>query len=388
MSDAERAAPSPTAPARADAPASLRLVEATGPPYEAGRAIGTQCRSELAHIVACARKEAGERWGRLVDRSGLYLKAARTHLPARVQELEGAAAGADVPFSELFPIFCLEEQEMMDPAGTGLGPGPGRGCTDFSVAGMATLGGSVYACHNEDWSQEVAGDLVVVFGRVQGETPFLSVAYGGVLPSIGMNQAGLAVTGNALSQNDLRVGVPRVLLVREAIGCAGLVEALEVSALPARASSYNNVFTTQQGDIYNFEGSATDFEITHSTMLSVHTNHYLAPRMRRYEADAREMGTVVRYHTARRLLEGQVGRISLDTCRSVLADHTYAPYSVCRHPRPERPPGQTVTTFSAICDLRNRRLLVCPGNPCQGEYTEYTLSPEGPASSPGGIPGR
>ncbi|HHY95665.1 MAG TPA: hypothetical protein GX513_11770 [Firmicutes bacterium] len=347
----------------------LCLVEASGTPYEAGHAIGVQCQHQLAHLLACTQGEAGPRWGELVDRSKLYLEASRMHLPRRVQELEGAAAGAALPLPELFAAFCLEEL-------CGYRGDWRRGCTDFVVAGKATSAGEVCACHNEDWNQEEAGDLVVVSAHIQGETPFLAVAYGGVLPSMGMNQAGLAVTGNALDQNDMQVGVPRVLLVREALGCPGLAEALQVAALPARASSYNNVFTSVRGDIYNFEGSATDFEISYSSTISVHTNHYLSPRMRRYEADPREMGTVVRYYTARRLLEEQMGHITLETCQRILADHTHAPYSICRHPRPERPPTQTVTTFAAICDLTHGRLLVCPGNPCQGEYTEYTLAPE------------
>lgn len=357
------------------------LIKATGTPYEAGYAVGTQCRHQLAHLLACTQEQAGSYWGTLVDRSRLYLEASRMHLPRRVQELEGAAAGAALPFSELFSIFCLEELELMHRAGSARGR---RGCTDFAAAGKATVKREVYACHNEDWNQEEAGDLVVVSVRIQGEIPFLAVAYGGLLPSMGMNQAGLAVTGNALDQNDLRVGVPRVLLVREAMSCPGLAEALEVAALPARASSYNNVFTSVQGDIYNFEGSATDFEISYSSTISVHTNHYLSPRMRAYEADPLEMGTAVRYHTARRLLEDQMGHITLETCQRILADHTHAPYSICRHPRPDRPPTQTVTTFSAICDLTHRRLLVCPGNPCQGEYAEYTLAPER-TSAPGEI---
>lgn len=345
----------------------LPLVEATGSPYEAGYAIGAQCRPQLAHLIACRQKEAGPGWGKLVDRTSLYLEASRTYLPRRVQEVEGAAAGASLPFPELFAIFCLEELEM-EARGQG-----GRKCTDFAVAGRATLHGEVHACHNEDWNQEEASDLVVVSARIDGETPFLAVAYGGLLPSLGMNQAGLAVTGNALDQNDVRVGVPRVLLVREAIGCAGVAHALEVSALSARASSYNNVFTSVWGDIYNFEGSATDFEITYSSTMSVHTNHYLSPRMRCYEAGPPDLGSVVRYHTARRLLEEQMGHITLETCQRILTDHTHAPHSICRHPRPERPPTQTVTTFAAICDLTHRRLLVCPGPPCQGEWAEYTL---------------
>ncbi len=349
----------------------LPVVEAAGPPYEAGRAIGERCAHQLAHLIACARREAAERWGALVEGCRPYLEASREFLPRRVRELEGAAAGAGLPLPELFAVVCLEERE-----GVAKAHNP-RGCTDFCVAGRATAAGDTFACHNEDWNLEEIDDLVVVLGRVEGETPFLAVAYGGLLPSIGMNQAGLALTGNALDQNDVKVGVPRVLLVREAIGYAGPAEALAVSALPARASSYNNVFTTASGDIYNFEGSATDFEITHSADLSVHTNHYLSPRMRRYEDDPLDMGTVVRYHTARRLLESEFGRITSDTCRRVLADHTYAPSSICRHGRPDGPPGQVATTFSAICDLTRGRLLLCPGNPCRGEYTEYRVPSRG-----------
>lgn len=340
----------------------IPVVEAEGAPRDAGYAVGTQCARQLAHLITCARDEAGSRWGRFVDRAGLYLEATRLNLPRRAAEVEGVADGAKVPLKELFAVLCLEEHEI-----------GGRGCTDFCVAGPATGGQGVYACHNEDWNQEEIGDLVVVRGRVEGEVPFLAVAYGGLMPSIGMNRAGLAVTGNALDQNDVRPGVPRVVLVREAIGCPGAAEALAISALPDRASSYNNVFTLASGDIYNFEGSATAFEITHARDYSVHTNHYLAPRMKAYEADPLDMGTVVRLHTARRLVEEQAGHITEETCQRILRDHTNAPYSICRHPRLDRPASQTVTTFSAICDVGRRRLWLCPGRPCEGEYSVYEV---------------
>ena len=79
--------------------------------------------------------------------------------------------------------------------------------------------------------------------------------------SVGFNSAGLALTGNELSPNDDRVGIPRLLLVRDILRRRTLDEAVAAALHPRRASSYNNLLSHRDGGVVSVEGSATDAEL-------------------------------------------------------------------------------------------------------------------------------
>ena len=78
----------------------------------------------------------------------------------------------------------------------------------------------------------------------------------------GWNDAGLNLTGNELSPNDERIGIPREIQVRAMLRERTLEGMTDVALHPARASSYNNVLVDASGSVANVEGSATSAEVT------------------------------------------------------------------------------------------------------------------------------
>ena len=75
-----------------------------------------------------------------------------------------------------------------------------------------------------------------------------------------------------------------------------------------RASSYNNVLASSDGDVVNVEGSATSVEMTEPDEHGhlVHTNHYVCDAMLPYEGDpAYARRSAVRYARAEELLAAQ-----------------------------------------------------------------------------------
>ncbi len=56
--------------------------------------------------------------------------------------------------------------------------------------------------------------MIAIEWRVPGEPVVFSLGIGPWL-SVGWNSAGLSLTGNELAPNDERIGVPRLLMVRE-----------------------------------------------------------------------------------------------------------------------------------------------------------------------------
>jgi isopenicillin-N N-acyltransferase-like protein len=195
------------------------------------------------------------------------------------------------------------------------------------------------------------------------------VGYGDLGISVGYNSAGISLTGNQLNSNDMRPGVPRMLLVRKILAATTIGEAIDAAILKQRASNYNQVITDKNGEIYSIEGSATDYEPIYAVDgYLVHTNHYTSSWMRHFEYDPQQItASLVRYNRGMRLMKNNVGKITVDMLKSFLSDHVNYPKSICRH-------GSGVkTTFSVVINLDSLVMYLVRGNPCEAAYTEYNL---------------
>jgi isopenicillin-N N-acyltransferase-like protein len=146
---------------------------------------------------------------------------------------------------------------------------------------------------------------------------------------------------------------------------------MDTCLLPQRASSYNNVLADRSGEVYSMEGSHTDCEPLYiEGDVLAHTNHYLSPSMRRFEADRNSLGnSVMRYNRAMRLLRENYGKLTPELFQELLADHAGYPTSICKHGL------EIVTVFSMIIQLEELRAWIGPGKPCETTYTEYRLTP-------------
>jgi len=104
-----------------------------------------------------------------------------------------------------------------------------------------------------DLCPEAEEDLVILKVQAGDEPQFLGISPGGLAYSAGFNAAGIGLTGNEVEANDVRVGVPRLLVVRAILAARRLEEALDACLLPQRASSYNNVVGDAHGEVYSME---------------------------------------------------------------------------------------------------------------------------------------
>jgi isopenicillin-N N-acyltransferase-like protein len=225
--------------------------------------------------------------------------------------------------------------------------------------------------HTNDLSPGAEDDLVILKMQAGDEPEFLGVSVAALGFGAGFNAAGISLTGNELSNNDIRPGVPRLLVVRAILAARRLGEALDACLLPQRASSYNNVIADAHGEVYSMEGSATDCEpIYIESDVLAHANHYISSPMRRFEADRNSIGgSVYRHNRAKRLLQENYGQLSPKLFQTLLADHAGYPVSICKHGL------ESVTAFSLIVKLEERRAWIGRGRPCQTTYHEYQLEP-------------
>ncbi len=337
---------------------TIQFLPVSGTHYECGRQVGSACAGLMQRMLAHSRASLppGLRWEACRRAAQPYLDAAQRAFPWVLEELRGAADGAGVDFLDLF-VDSVEELFDQPPASR---------CSDFAACPPAT-DGHVLLAHNNDLSPEAQEHVLAIEWDFPDHPRLLTVGVG-PFPSIGVNAARIALTGNQLSPNDQRPGVPRLVIARALLSARDFDEAVAIALHAERASSYNNIISSGDGRIVSVEASATDHELLHpEDGWLVHTNHYTHPRMGQYEQQTPQdmAGSFSRYERARALMQARSGPVSLSMLKACLSDHESAPVSLCWHD----PEGKVKTVFSALIDLTEPSVDATLGNPCQGEFT-------------------
>ncbi len=348
----------------------IPLYKVKGSYRQVGQQIGEKLKPQMERQFQWMRSSLppGVSWDDMLLKGRLCLAHTRSVYPQYVEELEGIAEGASVPFEEVFLGVC---EELWEPAAWGAPAPPSwpRGCTDFAARTRATVDGSTLIAHTNDSSPEAEDYLAILQVQAGDDPEFIGVTIGGLGFSAGFNAVGISMSGNAVSCRDIRAGVPRALIARAILAARKLGDAMDACLLSLRASNYNNVIADASGEIYCMEGSATDCEpIYIEGNVMAHSNHYLSWPMRRFEADPHHIGnSILRYHRAQRLLSENYGKLSPALFKKILADHANYPSGICKHD------GGSVTVFSIIMNLNELRAWIGRGRPCQTTFSEYKL---------------
>lgn len=360
---------------------SIPLVRLAGSHREVGRQLGAATAAEVRRAVAFdAELPAGRTRDDQLALARGYRAATLAATSWLVEEIEGAAEGAGVDPLALFAA-SIEEIWAVRPsqpgASGGAAPGaprpiPGR-CSDIVAGPPLTADGHLLVAHTNDLAPESEPTIVAAEWRVSGEPVVFSLGSGPWI-SVGWNDAGLSLTGNELTPNDERIGVPRLLMVREQLTARTLDEAAAMALRPDRASSYNTLLAHRDGGVLNIEGSATDAVVRRPGPVGglAHTNHYVEPEMLCYEGDPEyARRSAVRYGRACALLSAAApGSVTPALLRAWLADHVGAPDSICRHPAPDTGGSTSKTVFWVIADVTTGEIGYGLGNPCSGEPAE------------------
>lgn len=350
------------------------MVRVSGSHHEMGRQIGEACRAQVRRSVASAQQLIeGARDQLLLDWEGAknqarkYIPFAQERYPQYVDELAGIAEGADLPFDDLAVLNAMEAVTMDALHLTK--------CTSMAVNETRTSDEAVLVAHNEDWLPEDEPDVYLVHAQPDNEPPFLAMTYGGLLPNVGFNAAGIAQCCDSVYPTDSRIGVPRVFVSRAVLAATTPAEAIRQALVPKRAAGYNHLLAHESGEMYNVEVSARRFGLLYAEEgYLAHTNHYLDRGMQAIEREPDELvGTRVRYFRAMRLLK-ETPLHTIKSLKSIQRDHINFPNSICNHAIEDEIPMDREKTINAlVIDLSARVMHIAWGNPCESAYHTFYL---------------
>jgi isopenicillin-N N-acyltransferase like protein len=330
-------------------PPLIPLVRAHGTHREAGRIVGAATAEEMRRAVESTPFDPG-----LIER---YRAVTVEHVHWIVEELDGAAEGARL---DPLAVFAASIEELVPEEAP-------TGCSDLVVTGARTADGHLLVAHTNDLNAENEDEIVAIEWRVPGQPATFTLGTGPWI-SVGWNDAGLSVTGNEVSPNDERVGIPRLLQVREVLSRRTLDEAVAASLNPARASAYNWVLAHGDGRAANVEASATSAGIDEpgTDGFVVHTNHYARQDMRGFERPGDYESSCARLDRARALAGGD--GFTVERLRKILADHENGRNAICRH---GDAPKDVKTVFWCVADVTAGEITYGRGNPCDSEPQVY-----------------
>jgi isopenicillin-N N-acyltransferase-like protein len=353
----------------------IPVIEVKGTHRQMGFAIGREMKECVERMVINYRQmieqspEIKLTWERAVVQARKYLPFVVEYMPQYVDELRGLAEGSGTEFEDLVVCNCLEEMtsDMLFERCTTIAFGPDR-----------TANGHVLIGHNEDW-MPVDRDLqYVVRADPEGELPFLSATYGGLLCNIGFNSAGVAQAINSVYPTDVRLGVPRVFVGRSVLASSRIGTAINRALHPRRAAGYNHVLVDENGELYNLEVTSTRYDMLYGgDGWLAHSNHYTSNWLHELEEKPEQLtGSRVRNNRAQRLAAKAVqrGKVQIEDVQAILSDHVNYPSSICSHPKDRPAINQSATIGSIIMDLSARTMWYCYGNPCEGEYAPLTMA--------------
>ena len=184
-----------------------------------------------------------------------------------------------------------------------------------------------------------------------------------------MNQHGVAHFANGLGNCPFRLALPHYPLKRTLLEKQSVDECIAVLREHRLCSAGNMVFCDGSGHIGDVEirteGIAL-YEDTHPDRR-LHTNHYITPDFAPFEthslADSRP-----RLDRLCALVEQDWGRITVETMKTILADHEGDPVGICRHG------GEHMNSICGyIADPAHGLLHVRRGHGCLGSWRAYQV---------------
>lgn len=378
----------------------MMILDLDGSAYERGRGQGKEMGEQYRRLMADFF--SSDMWkenkpGFLPDRLlfpalGLLGRintrgAVRAHLPIQAERVRGLAAGLGISEQLCWGLQFMEI--MMCEAGKSMRV-PG-GCTQIHATAGATAEGKPLCGRNYDFP-----NLLRPYQLIRREIP----SEGGRYATTTVTQAPLAGAHQGVNEHGLTIcvnnsrqwkgphlrfkGVPYQFILMEALEtCRTTAEVIRlITEFPSRANAGFFGIADAAGDIRVVEFTASRWAVREPDEAGVmaQANHFIKmteanlPEGTYWVVEGMEgleyaYSTETRYNTAYSRLKEKAGKITVETMMEILRDHSAndgvgADHTICCH-------GISGSTLgSMIVDMRDRKMWVADGNPCEAPYEE------------------
>ena len=337
------------------------LIEVAGDAYTMGRMHGEQAGPLVHRYLLWIDKITDKPRDLLCANAQRLLPAMEALSPRFVEEVRGLAAGAKITFEEA--LLC---QARAEASHTQEG-----GCSAFALTGAATADGHPLAGQNQDLEPEYADVAILLKVKpTDGRPVALMFTFAGQLGYAGMNEHGVAHFANALYDFVWQPGIPHYPLKRLMLEQTTVDECVTLLQTHRTCSAANVVLADGQGNIGDVEirpGSTVPFRDEHPDAL-LHTNHYLTPEYREHETNSLP-DSCPRLDRLNVLVKEAWGTITVDTLKTILADHDGDPGGICRHGE-----AKMHSISGYIAEPAKRLFHVRCGHGCLGSWETYEVS--------------
>jgi isopenicillin-N N-acyltransferase like protein len=295
----------------------IDITDLFGGGYQRGRQFGAARRDQIHHWIRAWYRNLSEAGivdsPRYVDcmlRDTNFLPAIRQHGPELLEEVQGIADGAALPFDVIFAAQLMDEEWAYRTRAVARGEAvrmPSDPMVKCSSVAIATGNGRAWIGQNMDLGAYTDGHQLLLRStrgdereQVQrdcaGERQdcghgSLIFTIGGMLALMGVNSRGLGVCVNSLPQLPFALeGVPVTFVIRKLLEAANVEEAVKTLRSLSHATGQHYLIA-DANSIRSFEASSREIVEYHSPdpMRVLHTNHPLthpAPHMSRDESNS------------------------------------------------------------------------------------------------------
>ena len=355
---------------------TLPLLEVSGSPTERGQAHGETFKELIRDLVTVNFEDMVQGTQgyltkeRVYEIVSTYADPNRDYAPHLFEEMEGIAEAADVPAEDLLALNgFLELHDYYSDAFMV------SGCTSFMVPGDTSGEGALIA-QNYDLSSIYAAAAILVKVKNDHAPDALFYTSAGMLGCAGVNEAGIGVVINNLVPSDASGGVLYPFIIRRILESVRIGDAIDAVIVKPRASGMNYVICDENGEIYDLETTAREYEVLCPfDGPMAHSNHYLTDRLKPFERrqwDQRGQ-SILRWGRATRLLKSCDKR-NADALKNMLSDRVNTPVGICRHNEIHNGEACGQTIAGIVLDPPGRKAWYTKGPTGENEWVEYGLN--------------
>lgn len=288
------------------------------------------------------------------EKSQQYFLYVQKHFPRIGEEIMGMSKGAGIDRHDL--MLMMTEEELV--------VSRRNRCSTLS---FRTRNGELLLGHNEDWLPEYRHNGLFIVKATINRKKWIALGYMGSLAgtSAGLNEYGLAYSGNSLPGLRSRIGVPRSVQMRAFLDAGQVSELINIDLSDSTIGGntmavWRDKMIIDEEEFWHSQGVLID------NNYLVHTNHPVI--MAKKNKNKTNQESVDRYDRIVEIIQKEKV-LSLKTLKKVLRDHAAG---ICSHGS-RKNEGIGVTIASVIINPSAGWLDVAWTNPCRHDYQRFNL---------------